>query len=259
MAGGGGASGSLRWRWVLAGALATALLLSVFVRVVDPDLSRLDVSGVVAAATLMLVGVVIGRYSPGETIRETGVAGMVAFLIVMGYLEWGRDVDVWGLVWAAGPFYAAMLAMVAGWVGEMLQGTLEDAHDDHALDWPWVFVCVVCGFVLEAYILFLGGALFTFTAAHLLPIFFVTIFLTGWFVGLLSPGFTAIEPGVASLVMVGLSAALAALWLSEPLPVGALAWSAAGGLVLGVAGGWVGEISQSRRGGAALRRLVRGT
>lgn len=259
MAGDGETSGSLRWRWVLAGAAATALLLSVFIRVVDPDLSNMQVSAAVSAATLMLAGVVIGRYSPGETIRETGVAGVLVFLVVMGYLEWGRGVDVWGIIWAAGPFYAATFAMVAGWVGEMLQGTLEVAHEDRALDWPWVFVCVICGFLLDAYLLFLGGALFELTAAHLLPILLVTIFLTGWFVGLLSPGFTAIEPGVASLVMVGLSAALAALWLPDPLPAGALVWGAGGGLVLGVAGGWLGELSQSMRGGAALRRLVRGT
>ncbi len=163
-----------------------------------------------------------------------------------------------GIVWAAGPFYGAALAMAAAWAGEMLQGTVEDAHDDRGLDWPWVFVCVICGFVVESYAVFVGGAFVPVTASGLLTLFLVTIFLTGCFVGLLSPGFTAVEPAVASVAMVVLSAALADLWLSDPLSAAALLAAAFGGILAGVAGGFLGETMQRRPEASGLRRVVRG-
>ncbi|HSM34763.1 MAG TPA: hypothetical protein VK837_00070 [Longimicrobiales bacterium] len=251
-------NGSLRWRWSAAGVVAIVVSVAALTRLVDPTLERLDITGVVATATLMLAGVVIGRFSPGETIREAGLAGVVSFLLLTGYLQAVEGAGVRGIVWVAGPFYAASLAMAAAWAGEMLQGTVEEAYDDHSLDWPWVFVCVVCGFVVEAYAVFVGGALFSVTASGLLVLFVFTIFLTGCLVGALSPGFTAIEPAVASVAMVILSAALAGLWLADPLSAPALLAGGAGGLLAGVAGGFLGETLQRGPAGSGFRRMVRG-
>jgi hypothetical protein len=252
------AEGSLRWRWMVAGVVATVVLVAAMTRLVDPSLDRLDITGVVATATLMAAGVAIGRFSHGETIREAAIVGALSFLLLAGYLQAVEDADVGGIIWAAGPFYAASLAMAAAWAGEMLQGTLEEAYDDRGLDWPWVFVCVICGFVVESYALFVGGALLPVSAGGVLTLFLVTIFLTGCFVGLLSPGFTAVEPAVASVAMVVVSVALAELRLSDPLPVPALLAAALGGLVAGVAGGFLGETLQRRVEASSFRRVIRG-
>ena len=249
---------SLRWRWVLSHVLLTAGLMAVMIQVLDPGLDRGAISGLVAVATLMLAGTIIGRVSNCDTVCEAGVGGALMFVLVAIYLEWFRAVEVPGIAWVAGPFYAATFAMCAAWVGEMLQGTTEDAQKIDAFDWRWVFVCVICGFILEAYGLFLGGALFGFTTALLLAIPLLAIFLTGWLVAFFSPGYTALEPAVASLMMVALTVGLAEVWLADPLPVPTVIVGAVAGLVLGLGGGVLGELSQNGRHSDALRRMIRG-
>ena len=249
---------SLRWRWIVTGVILSAALLILFIEIVDPLLQRPAVSAVVATVTLMLTGVIIGRWSTGETIVEAGIAGAITFVLIVAYLEAGAGRSVAGIVWVAGPFYAATFAMISGWVGERLQGTVPDAHDDRPLDWPWVFVSVVCGFLLEIYAFFLGGTLVGFTAGYLVAILLGSVFLTGCLVGFCSPGFTAIEPAIASIAMVLLSAGVAQLWLMGPLSLSDMIIGAAGGLVAGLLGGWVGELAQSGPRALALRRLVRG-
>jgi hypothetical protein len=230
----------------------------LFIQLVDPGLERPAVSGLVATATLMLTGIVIGRISSGETVAEAGVAGVVIFVLIALFLRAFRGFDVPGLAWFAGPFYAATFSMSAAWVGEMIQGTVEDAQEDQRVDWPWVFVSVICGFLLETYVLFLGEALFALTAVHLLPILLVSIFVTGWMVGFFSPGFTAIEPAIASIMMVILSVGVAEIWLLDPLPLPSVIAGTVGGLILGLAGGWLGEFTQSGPRALEIRRLIRG-
>lgn len=251
-------SHALQWQWIVGGILLTAGLLVLVMSIVDPELQRPGVSILMATVTLMFAGMLVGRISPGETVVEGGIVGAVIALVLFAYLTWVRSVAVPGIVWIAGPLYAATGTMIAAWVGEMLQGTVEDAHDDQPLDWPWVFVAVLCGFVLETYVLFLGEALLGLGAAQLLPIFFVSVFVTGWMVGFVSPGYTAIEPAIASTAMVILSAGLAALWLGEPLSTVSIIVGIVGGPVIGLAAGWLGEVSQSAPIGAAIRRAVRG-
>ena len=68
-------SGPVRWSWILASVVLTAVLLVVFIRIGDPALQRPAVLALVATATVMLVGIVIGRISAGETIVEAGIGG----------------------------------------------------------------------------------------------------------------------------------------------------------------------------------------
>ncbi len=251
-------SASLRIGWVVAGVAIIAGLLVLVVSLVDPGLDRPAVTTVVATVTLLFAGILIGRLSSGETVAEAGIAGATILLLLVGYLELGRGVEVPGIVWVAGPFYAAAFAMVAAWTGEMLQGTVEDAHDDRRLDWPWVFVSVVCGLVLLVYGYFLGEALMGLTSVHLLAVMLLSVFVTGWMVGFFSPGFTAVEPALASAMIVVFSAGLAEVVLAQPLPLSTLLIGGVGGMTLGLAGGWLGELTQSGPRGAAVRRLIRG-
>ena len=91
--------GKLSWSWILAGVVGTAALLAATVQVVDPTLQRPRVLVLIAVATLMLGGIVMGRVSPGETIVEGGVAGAVVFILAAGYLSFVRGVDLPGIGW----------------------------------------------------------------------------------------------------------------------------------------------------------------
>ena len=136
----------LRWAWVAGGVLLGSILVSLFVYMVDPQLERPAVTGLVVTLSLILVGILVGYRSSGETIRETAIAGLIILILTAIVAAVVLNIRVPVVVWLMSPFYAAILTMAGGWVGEMLQGTLEEAHEDKAIDWPWVFVSIIIGF-----------------------------------------------------------------------------------------------------------------
>jgi hypothetical protein len=237
----------IRWAWVGGGVVIGAFLVSLFIYLVDPGLERLDLSGFVFALSLILVGIFVGYRSPGVTIREAALAGVILLLLVaivaIGFLR----VDVPIITWLMSPFLAAIVTMAGGWVGEMLQGTLEEAHEDRAVDWPWVFVSVVVGLMLSAYAVFIGQALFDITNEQSLYLFALSFLVTGWIVGFLSPGVTMVEPAIAAGMLVLADGALVVMWFEDIPGSQLLLIGFGGGMVLGLLGGWLGELTQQLR------------
>ena len=233
----------LRWTWVGLGALLGAVLISVVVYVIDPRLDRPQVTGLVVTLSLILVGMAVGYHSRGETIRETAIVGVILMLLAGIAAVTVVHAPVPGAVWVLGPFYAATLSMAGGWVGEMLQGTLEEAHHDEPLDWPWVFASVVIGFTLSAYMVSLSEALFGLSGSQLLLVLAFSFLVTGLIVGAFSPGFTMIEPAIAALGMIVLNGGLVILWFDR-LPARPILLGFAAGTVLALVGGWAGERAQ---------------
>jgi hypothetical protein len=237
----------IRWAWVGGGVVIGAFLVSLFIYLVDPGLERLDLSGFVFALSLILVGIFVGYRSPGVTIREAALAGVILLLLVaivaIGFLR----VDVPIITWLMSPFLAAIVTMAGGWVGEMLQGTLEEAHEDRAVDWPWVFVSVVVGLMLSAYAVFIGQALFDITNEQSLYLFALSFLVTGWIVGFLSPGVTMVEPAIAAGMLVLADGTLVVMWFEDIPGSQLLLIGFGGGMVLGLLGGWLGELTQQLR------------
>jgi len=239
----------LRWAWVTGGVLLGSILISLFVYMVDPQLERPAVTGLVVTLSLVLVGILVGYRSSGETIRETAIAGLI-LLILTGIVAVAvLNIRVPVLVWLLSPFYAALLTMAGGWVGEMLQGTLEEAHEDKAVDWPWVFVSVIIGFTLSAYAVFLGQALLNLSPMQNLLVFAASFLVTGWIVGFFSPGVTMVEPAIAAAGMVILDAGFVILWFDALPQFQTTLIGFGGGVVLALAGGWLGERTQRLREG----------
>lgn len=237
----------LRWAWVGGGVLLGALLIAVFMYVVDPEFQRPAVSGLVISLTIVLVGILVGFRSSGETIREAAAAGIILMFIVVFIAAALLGIRTQLLVWLLAPFFGAMLALVGGYAGEMLQGTLSEAHVDKAIDWPWVFVSVVIGFSLSTYLVFLGRALFAFTPADSLIVFGVSFFVTGWIVGFFSPGVTMIEPAIAAGGLIALHAGFIVLWFEVGPSAQTLLVALVGGVLAALAGGWLGEKMQAAR------------
>jgi hypothetical protein len=139
------------------------------------------------------------------------------------------------------------MAMLGGWVGEMLQGTLEEAYDDRAVDWPWVFVSVIIGVTLSAYAVFLGRALFDLTTVQSLLVFAASFLVTGWIVGFSSPGVTMVEPAIAAGMLIIIDAGFIILWFDDLAASQTLLIGFGGGMVLALLGGWLGETHQRAR------------
>jgi len=239
----------LRWIWVAGGVLLGSILISLFVYMVDPQLERPAVTGLVVTLSLILVGILVGYRSSGETIRETAIAGLILLILTAIVAAVVLKIRVPVVVWLMSPFYAAILTMAGGWVGEMLQGTLEEAHEDKAIDWPWVFVSVIIGFTLSAYAVFLGQAVLSLTPMQSLFVFAASFLVTGWIVGFFSPGVTMVEPAIAAGGMVILDAGFVIVWFDTLPQFQATLIGFGGGVVLALAGGWLGEKTQRLREG----------
>lgn len=233
----------LRWTWIGGAVLIGAVLISLTIRIVDPGLRQPEVTGLVATLSLILVGMLVGYHSHGETVRETAVSGMALVLLAGGLGASVLELHIAPGVWLLSPFLAAGISMTGGWVGELLQGTLEEAHGDTTLDWPWLFASVVIGFTLSAYAVSLGNSLFELGDMELLFVFATSFLVTGLVVGFFSPGITLIEPAIAALGMIVLHSGLVLLWF-EGLPPRAILLGFGAGALLALIGAWFGEGTQ---------------
>jgi len=242
-------SEAIRWAWVIAGVGLGSMLISVFVYVVDPQLQRPAATALLVTLTLVLTGILVGYHSPGETIRETAIVGVILAILTAVVLSAFLGVRIPIIAWLLTPFYAATLAMAGGWVGELLQGTLDEAYDDKAVDWPWVFVSVIIGFTLSAYLIFLGQALFDLGPVATLVVFAASFLLTGWIVGFFSLGVTIVEPAIAAGLMVVLDSAFVVLWLERTPSLQAILIAIFASVLLALLGGWLGEKTQPAREG----------
>jgi hypothetical protein len=236
----------LRWTWVVIGVVLGSVLISVFLYFVDRYLDRPAVDGLVVSLCIVLVGILVGATSRGETIREAAVAGLMLAVLTAVSVAFFLKIPIPVLVWLLGPFYAMILALLGGYVGEMLQGTLEEAHVDKKLDWPWVFVSVVIGFTVSSYALFLARSLTVMSPNQDLFVFGAAFLVTGLVVGFFSPGITMIEPAIAAAGMIIVHSGFIVLYFETPPALETLLLAFTAGTLLALAGGWLGETLQKR-------------
>jgi hypothetical protein len=237
---------SMRWGWVLVGVAVGAIVITVFLNVVDRYLDRPAVDGLVGSLTVLLVGILVGAASGGETLREAAVAGLMFAVLTISVVAFQLRIEVPTFVWVAGPFYALVLALIGAYVGEMLQGTLEEAHIDRPLDWPWVLVSIVIGFTLGTYALFLVGAVYPGSPSQDMTIMAAAFLVTGVVVGFFSPGKTMVEPAIAAAGLMVVHGGFMLLYFDAPPALSAVLTMFAVGVLLALGGGWLGEALQER-------------
>ena len=240
----GAGSRPMRWTWVVVGVVFGAIVIAVFINVVDRYLDRPAVDGFVGCLTVLLVGIFVGAGSRGETLREAAVAGLMLAVLTIAIVAFQMRISVPTLVWLTGPFCALVLALLGGYVGEMLQGTLDEAHVDRPIDWPWVFVSVVVGFTLSTYALFLTRALLPTSSTQDLVVLVGAFLVTGVIVGYFSPGKTMIEPSIAAAGLIMAHVGFLLVFIDTPPGLGWLLLVFALGTVLALFGGWLGETLQ---------------
>ncbi|MDT8341140.1 MAG: hypothetical protein RQ751_06475 [Longimicrobiales bacterium] len=226
------------------GIVVGSLLIATFVGVVWQEQPRPGVALLVGGLTFVLAGIFVGFNSPGRTVVEPGVAGGIiaiaaaSILSGLGVFPVGAPTVVLWLI------LGSLLAALGGWVGELMQGTFGGETQGKKIQWPWIVVGVVLGFVFNIYFVFVGRALFSLGAMGIMASFGLSFLLTGFFVGFFSPGVTLAEPAIAGVLLVAVNTVVTSMGFQAPFPLGAIVLGFIAAFCLALAGGWVGELVQ---------------
>lgn len=122
----------LHWRWVLFGVAVMVVLHVVayytltgrLVGLVDDEpVTAFGTAVGVSLGIFFVAGLLVGRLSPGRTIQEPAVAGVLGLLIVVALQLLVGMINIFGLLLGA-PFSFAM-SYLGGWVGEKWQTASE--------------------------------------------------------------------------------------------------------------------------------------
>lgn len=238
---------SLQWKWVWVGVVVGALLTTVCVGLVFPVFHNPFIPALIGSLCSVITGIIVGYKSPGVTIREAAIAGLILMILSLLVLYVGFGVKLsfgFGLFTLALGFF---LALLGSWVGEQLQGTLSKSESQTAMvQWPWIAVGVVIGFLLNNFAVFLLFALFRYGVPQILTSLGLSFLVTGIIIGYKSPGVTIKEAAFAGIALVIVNFLFIYLGFQTLLPIGHLVIGLIGGFLLSLLGGWIGEKLQSR-------------
>ena len=198
----------------------------------------------------VVTGIVEGLLSKGVTILEPAIGAVlvsvVLFIVLpMMNVRGFRDLDSAVLVVML--INGIILSALGGWVGEKLQGTLDDdIPDESPIDWGWV----LCGAALATTITMLAASsLVVILGYHLTNhflAFFLGLFIAGLIIGIRSPGVAIKEAGVAGFIAVVLNIDIVSIALGM-LDITIVLSGIVLGMLTTFVGGWVGEKIQESR------------
>ncbi|MFA6470327.1 MAG: hypothetical protein WCW35_15645 [Bacteroidota bacterium] len=120
--------GGLQWGWIVAGTVI-AFILNAFFVIGGFALLKFGVGGIIMAlgASFLFAGLLVGYFSPGVTIMEAGLAGVLSVVLNAVFLY------SFSLLMADESFYVLeglavgfVLSLLGGWLGEKLQAFMEN-------------------------------------------------------------------------------------------------------------------------------------
>ncbi len=239
----------LQWQWIIIGAVVGVFLTSLAVFYVG-SVFHSFIPILVGGLSFILTGIIVGYNSPGVTIKEAALAGIIlalltVWVISIGY-EAGISVGDALLVIVAG----FLLCLIGGWTGEKLQGE-EPVPFRRGFQWQWVLVGTVIGLLVNTFFVAFFSPLFkldlmrhTSYLVFILAFWGLSFIVTGIIVGYKSPGVTITEAAVAGVVMVLFNLLIIYVGLETQLPVMVVVLAMIIGFVLAMFGGWIGEKMQ---------------
>ncbi len=267
----------LHWKWVAFSVVAGLLIVGASYYVIAPVFPSIQIRALVMLVGFIVTGIVIGYFSPGITIKEAGLGGLLVSLIILTVVSLARpqtatnpsaetlnqastqaEGSVVGMVEVKTDFTATenlvMLALgvvfslVGGWVGEKLQGDADKEYEKHAKHflWKWVIVAVVIGFALNVLFVFLLAPFFKFNLTLELFAFLISFIVAGFIVGVKSPGSTIKEPAVAGLFIAVLDWIFLEVMISMHVAVPDVVKGLAIGFLFTLLGAWLGERVQGQ-------------
>lgn len=119
--------GGLQWGWIIAGTVIGFILNAFFV-IGGFALLKFSTMGILMAlsASFLFAGMLVGYFSPGVTIIEAALSGVLSIIINVIFLLSFSLLLVDELWYAAiGLVIAFILSLVGGWLGEKMQAFVE--------------------------------------------------------------------------------------------------------------------------------------
>lgn len=116
----------MQWRWVFIGSIVAVVLNSLGVFGLAPLLNyNLTAVFITFLVTFVIAGYIVGYFSPGVTIKEAALAGLITIIVDWALVEFGLEIPV--------PLSSMLFAMTAGflltmlgaWLGERLQVSMQ--------------------------------------------------------------------------------------------------------------------------------------
>ncbi|MCX7983628.1 MAG: hypothetical protein N3A63_01830 [Bacteroidetes bacterium] len=236
----------LHWKWIVASIVVGLIFVGASYFIVAPTLHSPEVQVLVMLIGFITMGTIIGYFSPGITIKESTIGGAIVLLIMLILLLLLKTKDIQQTVIL--DFLLLLMGIsfswIGGWVGEQLQGSTEEEgeHRPKGFQWRWVIIGVIVGFALINFVVFVIGALIV---THIMKTAFIgfvlSLVVTGFIVGLHSPGETIKEPAVAGIIAVLLDWIFIDLIVQLHVPLSYLLTGLIMGFLLTLFGGWLGE------------------
>lgn len=198
----------------------------------------------------VVTGIVEGILSKGVTILEPAIGAVLVGVVLFAVLPMMNVrglIDLDNALVLVITMNGVLLAALGGWVGEKLQGTLDDdIPDEHPMDWGWVLCGAVLGTTLT---MLVSSSLVVVLGYHLsnhFAAFFGGLFVAGALIGIRSPGIAIKEAGVAGFVAVVLNIDIISVALGL-LPIETILIGVVMGIFSTLLGSWVGEKIQESR------------
>ncbi len=207
-------------------------------------------------AAYIIAGMVTALVSKGDTIAEPGVASVITglltyfFITSMDFRAFSKlPVDVLRVNIILLTLNGILLSIVGAWAGEKFQLTFEKEGDgkEPIVEWAWIAAGTIFGVTVSIFLSHLIIKLFGLNFSPLYISLAIGIFITGWIVGLRSPGDTLPEAGIAGVLTAILNLDIFKFTLdpdTTSLTTIAVLGSVLLGLVAGLIGGAAGERMQ---------------
>ncbi len=204
----------------------------------------------------IIAGMVTALVSKGDTIAEPGVAAVITgfvtyfFITSMNFHAFEKlSAEVLRVNIILLTLNGILLALVGAWAGEKFQLTFEKEGDgkEPIVEWAWIAAGTIFGVTVSIFLSNLIIKLFGLTLSPLYISLAIGIFITGWVVGLRSPGETLPEAGIAGVLTAILNLDIFKFTLdpdTTSLTTLAVLGSVVIGLVAGLIGGAAGEKMQ---------------
>jgi hypothetical protein len=245
---------NLQWKWILIGIFFGLILTVISVDLTASSYPGTIIPAFMVSAGFLIMGLLVGYFSPGVTIKEASISGvlLIVLLVVLALiLSWLGNIPTYYIIVAF--VIGFLFSLLGGWMGEVLQGD-KSKSKVAGLQWQWIIVGVVLGFVVSNYLFLILSPKFTErTIIYSLGIGFI---LTGIIVGLKSPGVTIIEAAIAGAITAILDYLFLIFLSAQNIPVYAFSELTISftpillvfvvGLILSLIGGWIGEVIQGR-------------
>ncbi len=248
--------GAIDWFWVFWGTVIGLVIIGAFTFITSTKYNPEAVKAIpllIGGLAFAVTGMILGHYSPGHTVKEAAIAGLIIPIVgfILSSMHIGpRFIDEM-LIWqkALLAISGMLMCQLGGWVGEEIEGY---DHPTKYIQWHWIVVAAVIGFILNSFVIFFVGL----WSLSIVPVFMgLSVFAAGIIAGYKSPGHTEKECSIAGAVTILLNY----LFITFALDISAgdfkvesgtmliivLVSILAGG-ALGLGGGYLGERMQTQ-------------